>query len=58
MKISEYIDAVEKEFKGEMIIAFDLGISVNKKGEAVLDHYSQNRIKFTIIKKKKFRDGR
>ncbi len=51
MKISEYIDRVKEEFKEGIIIEFDLGISVNKKGEAVLDHYSQNRIKFKISKK-------
>ncbi len=50
MKIREYINKVKAEFEGG-IIEFDLGISVNKKGEVVLDSYSQNRIKFIINKK-------
>lgn len=53
MKISEYVDKVKKEFKEGITIEFDLGISVNKKEGAVLDHYSQNRIKFKIKKVKK-----
>jgi len=56
MKISEYVNKVVEEFeefkfKEAIIIEFDLGISIDKKEGAVLDHYSQNRIKFKIKKK-------
>jgi len=53
MKIMELVDLVLDDMEEGASIEFDLGVSVNKKKEVEVDPYSQNKIKFTGIRKKK-----
>lgn len=51
MRLKDFVRYTIEEMEELLPLEFEVGISLNKKKEVEVDSYSQNRIKFTVVKK-------